>query len=540
MHDRQTGTTTRVSVGPGGAQGNGVSSVGVLSADGRWVGFYSEATNLVAGDTNATGDAFVYDQQTGTTTRISVGPGGAQGNGDSAPSAISANGRWIEFWSAATNLVAGDTNDKLDAFVYDQQTGTTARVSVGPGGLQGNDHSFASAISPDGRWVTFYSMASNLAAGDTNGRWDSFVYDRVDPQCPVTLALVSASAPAAGATDSVQVTAPAMCGWTAVSNDPAWLTVTSGSSGTGSGTVNYQAAPNAGAPRTGSISIWGQMLTVRQASATTPEAPEGLVVASVVGNVVTLRWTVPAIGPAPTNVLLEGGVQPGQVMAGALTGPAPLFTFTAPSGSFYVRVHAMNGTVRSPASNEIRLHVNVPERPSPPANLLGLARGATLTLAWTNTYAGGAPTNVTLIVRSALTGDVYVPLGLTDTLRFADVPPGAYTFEVVATNAAAPSASSNPVALTFPTDCSGIPQAPANFVAYAVGRTLFARWDAPTSGAAPADYVLSSTGTHVTSVQTPLKALSGPVPPGTYHLSVAAANPCGQSAPTATQTVVVP
>lgn len=598
VHDRQTGTTTRVSVGPGGAQGNGVSFIGPISADGRWVGFYSEATNLVADDTNGTGDVFVYDQQTGTTarvsvgqggaeangssfpaaisadgrwlafqseattlvpgdtngkwdaflhdrqtgttTRISMGPGGAEGDGDSFPSAISASGRWVAFWSSATNLVPEDTNGKFDAFVYDQQTGATTRVSVGPGGLESDNHSYPSAMSADGRRVTFYSMASNLAPSDANGTWDSFVYDRIDPQCAVTLFPGSASAPAAGSTASVLVATPALCGWTAVSNDPAWLTITSGASGTGSGTVQYRAAVNAGAPRVGSISIWGQRLTVRQASATTPEAPEGLVVASVVGHVVSLRWTMPARGPAPTNFVLEGGLQPGEALAGVLTGMTPFFTFTAPSGAFYVRVHALNGSVRGAASNEIRLYVNVPERPSPPAHLLGLVHDSTLTLAWTNTFAGGAPTNVTLIVRGAPAGDLYFPLGLTDTFTFAPVPPGTYTFEVAATNAAAPSASSNAVALTFPTACSGVPQAPTNLLAYAVGRTLYARWDAPPSGAAPTDYVLSATGAYVGSVQTPLKALSGAVPPGTYVLSVAASNPCGQSAATTPYTVVVP
>ena len=120
------------------------------------------------------------------------------------------------------------------------------------------------------------------------------------------------------------------------------------------------------------------------------------------------------------------------------------------------------------------------------------------------------------------------------------MPPGAYTFSLVATNASGASAASNSVTLTFPATCSGAPQAPTNFVAYAEGRTLFVRWDAPASGVAPTGYVLSATGTYAASVPTPLKALSGPVPPGTYVLTLAAANPCGQSGPTAAQTVVVP
>ena len=109
-----------------------------ISADGRFVAFRSDATNLVPGDTNGATDVFVRDRQTGTTRRVSVGPGGAQGNGGSFMPAISADGRFVAFESSATNLVPGDTNDMEDMFVHDRQTGTTRRVSVGPGGVQGN------------------------------------------------------------------------------------------------------------------------------------------------------------------------------------------------------------------------------------------------------------------------------------------------------------------------------------------------------------------------------------------------------------------
>ena len=88
-----------------------------ISADGRFVAFSSDATNLVPGDTNGTADVFVRDRQTGTTRRVSVGPGGAQGNGDSVDPALSADGRFVAFESDATNLVPGDTNGVDDVFV---------------------------------------------------------------------------------------------------------------------------------------------------------------------------------------------------------------------------------------------------------------------------------------------------------------------------------------------------------------------------------------------------------------------------------------
>jgi Tol biopolymer transport system component len=175
-----TGITERVSVGPGGAQGNGESSQPALSADGRFVGFQSFATNLVPDDTNRSGDAFVRDRQTGVTTRVSVGPGGAQANFFSAAPALSADGRIVAFGSVASNLVPGDSNDIFDVFVRDLRTGVTRRVSVGPGGAQANGESFAGplSLSADGRFVAFDSRASNLVLRDTNGVQDVFVRDR--------------------------------------------------------------------------------------------------------------------------------------------------------------------------------------------------------------------------------------------------------------------------------------------------------------------------------------------------------------------------
>ena len=179
VRDRQTGTTRRVSLGAGGAQGNWGSVEPAVSADGRFVAFTSLAANLVPGDTNGiTADVFVRDRQTGTTRRVSVGPGGVQSDGNSQFPALSADGRFVAFWSQATNLVPTDTNGTADVFVRDRQTGTTRRVNVGPGGVQANDISFYLALSADGRFVAFSSFATNLVPGDTNGSYDVFVRDR--------------------------------------------------------------------------------------------------------------------------------------------------------------------------------------------------------------------------------------------------------------------------------------------------------------------------------------------------------------------------
>jgi Tol biopolymer transport system component len=178
IHDRQTGETTRVSVSSNGTQGNSASWTPTISADGRYVAFESYATNLVPGDTNYKFDIFVHDRQTGQTTRVSVASDGAQGNGSSWNSAISADGRYVAFGSASSNLVVGDTNEAYDVFVHDRQTGQTTRVSVASDGAQGNGESGNPSISVDGRFVAFRSDSSNLVTGDTNGRMDVFVHDR--------------------------------------------------------------------------------------------------------------------------------------------------------------------------------------------------------------------------------------------------------------------------------------------------------------------------------------------------------------------------
>lgn len=268
--------------------------------------------------------------------------------------------------------------------------------------------------------------------------------------------------------------------------------------------------------------------------------PVSLYAASIAGNLVTLRWTPPAAGLAPTGYVLEGGVNPGDVLASIGTGSTtPIFSFLAPTGAFYVRVHTLSGATRSAASNEIRIFVNVPAAPSAPANLVGLANGSSIALAWRNTFAGGAPGGVVLDVSGSLSASL--PLGLTDTFQFNGVPGGNYTFSVRALNAVGSSPPSNAVALSFPSPtCSGAPLPPAAFLAYRVGNTLTVLWEPATSGPAPTSFVLNVSGAFSGSFATPGRAVSGAVGPGSYTLSVAAANACGTSAPTPPQTVVVP
>jgi Tol biopolymer transport system component len=179
VRDRQLGTTERASVDSGGAQANSGSDYLLsISADGRYVAFASNASNLVPGDTNGHWDVFVRDRQLGTTERVSVDSGGAQANADSLEPSISADGRYVAFWSNASNLVPGDTNTASDIFVRDRLLGTTERVSVDSNGTQADKFSDSPSISADGRYVAFESFATNLVPGDTNGTYDVFVHDR--------------------------------------------------------------------------------------------------------------------------------------------------------------------------------------------------------------------------------------------------------------------------------------------------------------------------------------------------------------------------
>ena len=176
VYDRQLQTTTRVSTDSGGLQANGSSYSPAISADGRYVAFYSYASNLVTGDTGNV-DIFVKDTLTGVTTRVNTDSAGGEGNGFSTNPALSADGRYVAFNSAATNLVAGDLNALEDVFIKDTLTGVTTRVSTDSSGVEGNGFSVDPVLSADGRYVAFRSNASNLVAGDTNGFWEIFVKD---------------------------------------------------------------------------------------------------------------------------------------------------------------------------------------------------------------------------------------------------------------------------------------------------------------------------------------------------------------------------
>jgi Tol biopolymer transport system component len=188
VRDRKTGTTERITNGLNGLQPLGDSTAPVISADGRYVAYDSDAPNLVPGDTNLVSDVFEYDRVSKHTVRVSVGLQGAQADDSSEEPSINADGRYVVFTSRATNLVTGDANSTTDVFVHDLKTGRVEAASVRSGEkAPPNDFRFtpsqssAHAISADGRYVIFYSENGSFVPhdSDTSGSvYDAFVHDR--------------------------------------------------------------------------------------------------------------------------------------------------------------------------------------------------------------------------------------------------------------------------------------------------------------------------------------------------------------------------
>lgn len=259
-------------------------------------------------------------------------------------------------------------------------------------------------------------------------------------------------------------------------------------------------------------------------------APVNLTATAIAGNQLSLWWlpSYPVIG---SDYLLEGGIQPGQTLAQVPLGPTTqATTVTVPSGVFYVRVRGrfLNGSYSRPSS-EIRVAVNVPVAPSPPKHLRVTRNGSSVDLSWTNTYDGGAPTALALDVGGAAAATIPLPFG--NHASVGGVPTGNYVVRLRALNAAGSSAPTAPEPVAVPTaSCSDDPSTPTRVAAYAVGRTIFVRWEQPDTGGAATSYAVTVTGPFIGSFTTTRTQLSAPVGPGTYDIRIAALNRCGSSA----------
>jgi hypothetical protein len=200
LYDRTTGGMERISVGPGGRRANVPGNGGgcanpcgsqrpTISADGRYVAFWSSADNLVDGDTNGEPDAFLRDRVEGTTTLISKGFQGAQANGESRRPVVSRDGTYVVFESAASNLIApascglltgctgGDKNNVDDVYLYQVGNGAITLMSGDAKGSAGNGASNRPSLSGNGRKVVFQSEATNLANDGNGATHDVFLRD---------------------------------------------------------------------------------------------------------------------------------------------------------------------------------------------------------------------------------------------------------------------------------------------------------------------------------------------------------------------------
>lgn len=200
IYDRATRHFTMASRSDTGISGNNESEAGpsgqTLSADGRYVTFMSNSTNLVPGDDSAptglepdpTEDIYVYDRVAHHLARVSRGPSGIPGDYGSAWPAISANGRWIVFYSGATNLGDVDATAPVtdfvptgfsvgyDIYLHDQLTGANTLISRSVSGIQGDFSSWNPVVSGDGATIAYISDADNLVSNDTNSQPDVFAW----------------------------------------------------------------------------------------------------------------------------------------------------------------------------------------------------------------------------------------------------------------------------------------------------------------------------------------------------------------------------
>jgi len=179
LRDMVSNNVQRVSLGNLGEEAVGASYEPAVSDDGRFIIFASDADNLVANDNNGVKDIFVRDRLENTTRRLSVASDGVEANAGSDAPEISGNGTVAVYRSEATNLVNEDTNNARDIFSHDLLSALTERLSVNSLGEEANAAAFTMpAITVDGRYVAFYSAANNLVANDFNVSWDVFVHDR--------------------------------------------------------------------------------------------------------------------------------------------------------------------------------------------------------------------------------------------------------------------------------------------------------------------------------------------------------------------------
>lgn len=514
VYDRPTGVTTRESVGPGGAQANAASRAPSISADCRFVAFQSDATTLAGGVSGT--QIYVRDRQLGVTIVASVSTGGIPSNGSTGntrPPAISADGRFVSFSSDATNLVSGDTNACPDIFTRDLSLGTTTRDSVSSTGVQANQVDYCEQYSQDppslssaGRYVAFYSFATNLDPSSP-GKSGVYVRDRVlgittyefggdSPSISADGRYVAFRSTSTSLRDQVSFrdrltgstqlidSIGAMTGRfrnpVSVSADGRFISyslvlyrstnsvrvfdtttgitadiVTSGGADSavqssvvaGDVVALASSAPELIANDTNGVT---DIFITALSPFAVPGAPTNLVATSV-GSAVTLIWNAPATGGIVSNYIIEAGSSPGAANLARFSTYNTATSFSAfgvGAGTYFVRVYASNDTSSgtSPPSNEVILTVGGGcILPMAPGNLTASVSGLNVTLNWA--AGAGATTYVLEAGSSPGRTDVLVTdlASAATTLSAGGVSPGSYFVRVRSKNACGTSGVSNEV-----------------------------------------------------------------------------------------------
>lgn len=518
VRDLLTGQTTLVSVADGGGPANSVSSSPAISEDGRYVAFMSIASNLVPGDTNDRTDVFVRDLVNGTTTRVSVASDGRQADAGSLYPAISGDGRYVAFDGNATNLVAGDTNGVGDIFVHDRTTGHTTRASVASGGAQANIQSIHPALNRDGRFVAFASFATNLVPGDTNGMFDVFVHDLHT-----------------GQTERISVANDGTQGNDASGIDLMYADLS------GDGTI--VAFGSDASTLVADDTNWTRDVFVNVlVGSPLPGRPTSLT-ADVRGPDVTLAWSAPLTGARADTYVIRAGFTPFATDVEFAAGTATTVGVTGvPAGTYYVRVHGRNSSGIGRPSDEAVVFVG------PPGAALRLSaqvQGASVTLRWDAPVSGGPPESYLLRAGTVAGGaTIEVSTGAqTASYRAEHVPAGTYFVRVHGRNAFGTGPPSNEVEFSVG-PCHESPPPPTGLRATVSGRTVTLTWDA-LPGCAATSYVLEA-GSAPGAADLYAGNIGGAtrltaiVEPRTYHVRIRGQNLAGAGPPSSEVVIVVP
>jgi Tol biopolymer transport system component len=503
VFDRVSGLTTRESVSSAGAQANGPSFTPAMGGNCDFVSFLSTASNLVAGVSGP--QVYVRNRTTGSTVLGSLTGAGVPGNGQSGQPVISFNNRFVAFASLSDNLVGGDTNGVADVFLHDIPNGPTTRESVSSGALQATGGlSTSPSLSQDARYVAFDSDANDLVSGDVGGR-DVFVRDR-DRGVTTLESVGSTGIQLNGEQPSISsdgrflafhrnntelylrdrtlgttvgiaaVALPSVLRRPMISADGRYVSFSNGAAvqvfdrtAGVTTTIDASAEPTA---------VVGNVLAFSSTAALTagdtnsvadvfiaaidsnpspapaptgiPGTPSGLT-ATINGLIVTLTWTAPATGGAPSTYVIDAGTTPGTSDAAVLSTGSTATSFAAQgpaNGRFFVRVRAVNSLGSSGPSNEVIVAFGPSTVPASPTGLVSAVSGSTVTLAWTAPAGGGTPTVYIIEAGSSpgLANLANFSTGNTATAFSASgVSAGSYFVRVRAANASGVGPASNEV-----------------------------------------------------------------------------------------------